>query len=75
MGGAKEEEGRSLEQYSAIFAKDWVEDFEVPTEAVVDEGRKTIDFLLKRYASLHCIGNIVYRISLVCSCSFMPFAS
>ncbi|CAM9923584.1 unnamed protein product [Sphacelaria rigidula] len=47
MGGAKEEEGRSLEQYSAIFAKDWVEDFEVPTEAVVDEGRKTIDFLLK----------------------------
>lgn len=38
----------SRDRFSAIFAKDWVEDFEEPTEEVVAEGRKTIDFLFKR---------------------------
>lgn len=34
---------------AGMFAKDWVEDFEEPDKAMVDEGRKAIDFLLKRY--------------------------
>lgn len=34
---------------SAVFSKDWVEDFVEPDEATVEEGRKTIDFLFKRW--------------------------
>lgn len=33
---------------SGVYAKDWVNDFVEPDQSVVEEGRKTIDFLLKR---------------------------
>lgn len=33
---------------SGVYAKDWVNDFVEPDESVIEEGRKTIDFLLKR---------------------------
>ena len=36
---------------SGVYAKDWVNDFVEPDESVVEEGRKTIDFLLKRYSA------------------------
>ncbi|CAM9128034.1 unnamed protein product [Scytosiphon promiscuus] len=32
---------------SGVYAKDWVNDFVEPDESVIEEGRKTIDFLLK----------------------------
>ena len=34
---------------SRVYAKDWVNDFVEPDASVIEEGRKTIDFLLKRY--------------------------
>ena len=34
---------------SGVYAKDWVNDFVEPDASVMEEGRKTIDFLLKRY--------------------------
>lgn len=33
---------------SGVYSRDWVEDFEEPDEQTIDEGRKTIEFLLKR---------------------------
>lgn len=33
---------------SGVYARDWVNDFVEPDESVIEEGRKTIDFLLKR---------------------------
>ncbi|CAM9570420.1 unnamed protein product [Hapterophycus canaliculatus] len=32
---------------SGVYARDWVNDFEEPDESVIEEGRKSIDFLLK----------------------------
>ncbi len=34
---------------SGVYAKDWVNDFVEPDASVIEEGRKTIEFLLKRY--------------------------
>lgn len=33
---------------SGAYTKDWVNDFVVPDEAMMDEGKKSIDFFLKR---------------------------
>ncbi|CAN0523861.1 unnamed protein product, partial [Ectocarpus sp. 8 AP-2014] len=33
---------------SGVYSKDWVNDFVEPDASVIEEGRKTIDFLLKR---------------------------
>ena len=43
---AKNEKKASL--LSGLYAKDWVEDFEEPDQRTVEEGMKTIDFLIKR---------------------------
>ncbi|CAM9671076.1 unnamed protein product [Ascophyllum nodosum] len=42
---AKNEKKASL--LSGLYAKDWVEDFEEPDQRTVEEGMKTIDFLIK----------------------------
>lgn len=49
---------------ATMFAKDWVEDFEEPSEKVVAEGRKSIDFLFKRCVLL-CLETAVATISRV----------
>lgn len=33
---------------AGVYAKDWVNDFVEPDAGVMEEGKKTIDFLLKR---------------------------
>eukprot|EP00752_Nemacystus_decipiens_P012922 g11436.t1 len=42
---SKKEDLKSL--MAGVYAKDWVNDFVEPDESVIEEGRKTIDFLLK----------------------------
>lgn len=47
-GGNGEAKEDMASRVSSVFAKDWVSNFEEPDQATVEEGRKTIDFLLKR---------------------------
>lgn len=45
---AEEEKSDMKALMSGVYAKDWVNDFVEPDASVIEEGRKTIDFLLKR---------------------------
>lgn len=46
FGAVKKRELESL--LSGVYSRDWVEDFEEPDEQTIEEGRKTIEFLIKR---------------------------
>ncbi|CAM9985695.1 unnamed protein product, partial [Laminaria digitata] len=46
-GGEGNEEGDMASLLSGVYAKDWVNDFVEPDETMMEEGTKTIDFLLK----------------------------
>lgn len=47
--GDDEGQGEGMKSLlSGVYSKDWVNDFVEPDESVIEEGRKTIDFLLKR---------------------------
>ncbi|CAM9762041.1 unnamed protein product [Ectocarpus sp. 4 AP-2014] len=46
--GDEEEQGKNMKSLlSGVYSKDWVNDFVEPDASVIEEGRKTIDFLLK----------------------------
>lgn len=40
---------------AGVYSKDWVNDFVEPDANVMEEGRKTIDFLLKRCGSKNLV--------------------
>lgn len=47
--GDEEGQGKDMKSLlSGVYSKDWVNDFVEPDASVIEEGRKTIDFLLKR---------------------------
>ncbi|CBJ48930.1 conserved unknown protein [Ectocarpus siliculosus] len=46
--GDEEGQGKDMKSLlSGVYSKDWVNDFVEPDASVIEEGRKTIDFLLK----------------------------
>ena len=47
-GGEGNEKGDMASHLAGVYAKDWVNDFVEPDESMMEEGTKTIDFLLKR---------------------------
>ena len=51
-GEGSENESDMASRLSGVYAKDWVNDFVEPDESMMEEGTKTIDFLLKRYKVL-----------------------